>query len=70
MTPERLYNVRVAVVDLVWATSEQEAIQKLRGEIIGQLDVDVWDEGSDAFISEPNEQEGWDGEKRVQADNG
>lgn len=56
----QLYNVTVRAVDLVYATSEEDAIGKVT-RLLNRAGVEVLPDGRDAFVSEPVPEMGWDG---------
>lgn len=60
---KKLYNVRVSVVDLVWANDEAEATKVLRTRLDGRGFTPYEDDDYEAFISEPAPGLGWHGEK-------
>ena len=56
----QLYNVVVRVVDLVWADSPEEATFYLERTLSDQA-YQVMPDGSNAFVSEPIPEMGWNG---------
>jgi hypothetical protein len=58
----KLYNVRVSVVDLVWANSDTEAVKTLRARLDGRGFSPYEEDDYEAFVSEPVESKGWAGE--------
>lgn len=58
----KLYNTIVRVVDLVWANSPQEAHAALAVEVAGDEFEVLPFEQTDAFVSEPLPEMGWEGE--------
>lgn len=59
---QKLYNVVVEVVDLVWADSPDEAKSILRSYLRGRGFDPLNDSGDRASVSEPVPELGWDGE--------
>jgi hypothetical protein len=60
-TGSTLFNVKVPVVELVWADTPEQAIDALRGSL-RRHDFEPLPDGNDAFVSEPVEDMGWFGE--------
>jgi hypothetical protein len=54
----KVYNVVVRVVDLVWADSPEEATAMLTRTLVDD-DYEVLPDGSNAFVSEPVPEMGW-----------
>jgi hypothetical protein len=57
----KLYNVTSRVVDLVWADSPEQAQATLDARLQGH-GYEVMPDGVTAFLSEPVESMGWEGE--------
>jgi hypothetical protein len=59
---KKLYNVTARVVELVWANSPEEATALLVNTLTHHHHFEVMPDGNTAFVSEPVECMGWEGD--------